>query len=187
MLNKITIEAQKRTGVGKEAVKKLRDQGFLIANLYGKAKASISLTMNYIELHKSLFTGNGKNNLYEIKLEGKSYDAISYELQLDHVSKAIIHIDFKIVKEDEKVRVRVPVKPSGTAIGTKKGGTLQQKVQVVVMNVLPSEIPQYVEPDVSGMDIGAEMRISDLPIPPSAEIIKLPPHQKVFVILGGTQ
>lgn len=187
MLKKITIEAQERAGVGKEAVKKLRDQGFLIGNLYGRNQVSIPLTMNYVEVSKSLFQGNGKNNLYEIKMAGKSYDAVPYELQLDPVSKAIIHIDFKMVKEDEKVRIRVPLKFTGTAIGTKKGGALKQLVNVIVINVLPTEIPQYIVPDVSGMDIGAEMRISDLPLPPSAEVLKAPAHQKVFVIIGGTK
>ena len=187
MLKKITIEAQERKEIGKEAVKKLRDQGFLIGNLYGKSQASIPLTMNYIEIRKSLFTGNGKNNLYEIKLGGKSYDAVPYELQLHPLTKEVVHIDFKMVKEDEKVKVRVPVKPIGTAVGTKKGGALKQLVNVIVLSVLPGEIPHYIEPDVSSMDIGAEMRISELPLPASAEVLKLPMNQKVFLIQGGTK
>lgn len=186
-MEKIKINVQERKETGKEKVKKLRNQGQLIANLYIKGEESISLLMNYNDLHKHLFMGKGKNNIFTFEIGKKSYDAIPYEIQLHPISKQLVHVDFKCVKENEKVKVKVPVHLKGVALGIKKGGSLDQKIHSVAIKVLPNEIPLHIEVDVTKLDVGAELTVKDLPLPKSAVIVGTPAHMKVLVIWAAAK
>ena len=181
----VAIEVEERSALGKEKVKKLRDQGFLIGNVYGKGEENITVMMNYHDVFKHLNTGKNRNTIFTFKMGKRTVNCIPYEIQIHPLSRDIIHVDFKVVKSDEPVKIRLPIHPSGTSIGTKKGGTLDQKVSSVNLTILPTEIPQFLEVDVTNLDISQDIQVKDIPLPPSAKIVGIPATNKVFYVKPG--
>ncbi len=185
-MDKIKISVEDRTELGKEKVKKLRAAGKLIGNLYGKDIETKSFTTNYDNLYKLLFTANGKYNIFTLDFGKESFDAIPYGIQFHPISKQILHMDFKSVKESEKVKITLPIKPKGVAIGSKKGGALEQKMYELTMKILPTDIMKEVAVDVTNLDLSAELTVKDLVLPASVEVMKVPATQKVFVVVNKT-
>ena len=114
----------------------------------------------------------------------KTIDAIPYEIHFHAISKKIMHMDFLAINEKDKIRLKLAIKPKGTALGTKKGGTLDQKQTHIKVKVLAKDILPFVEVDVTNLDLGQNLLVSDLLLPESAEIVGIEGHQRVFVILN---
>ncbi|MEK6556704.1 MAG: 50S ribosomal protein L25 [Candidatus Margulisiibacteriota bacterium] len=182
MSSDIVIEAKERVELGKEKVKKLRTKGVLIANVYGKGERNYNLTLNYHEIYQHLSSGNGKNTIFSLNVSGETLRVIAYDIQFHPISKQIVHIDFKMVKANEKVKVRLNIHPAGTALGAKKGGALDQRLQLLTVKLLPEDMMRELTVDVSNLDVGQEIAVKDLHLPKSAEVINTPQAQKVFVI-----
>ncbi len=182
----VKIEAQKRTKFGKEQVTKLRAQGLIPAEVYGKdLKQNESLLVDYKTLSQHLIKGKmTKNTIFSFDVEGKTLNVIAYEVQVHPISKKILHIDFKTVNEKEKVRIKLMVVAKGNSKGVKKGGRLQQKVDQVQVMILPQEIIPQVDVDITNLDIKEQILIKDLVLPPSVEVLKFPAAQQVFFIKG---
>jgi len=181
-MNTIKMVAQERKGFGKELTRKVRNEGQLPAVIYGRNQESISISLDYQEMYKSLFKGMGKNNLYTLTVGKKTYDVIPYELQIHPISREVRHIDFKIINETEKVRIKLSIKQTGVAIGVKKGGKLEQKMQAISLMVLPTEIPKNITVDVESLEQGQELLVKALTLPASAEVLKASMTQRVFVL-----
>ncbi|GEM_PF-2042393 len=185
-MQSIKIEVQKRTEFGKEKVNKLRGQNFIPVELYGTdLKENVSLKVDYKTVSTHLLTGaHGKNTIFSFELDGKTIHAITYEAQIHPISKKILHLDFKTVNETNKVKIKLLVKAVGNSKGVQKGGRIQQKVDQVQLMILPQEIIAQVNVDVTNLDVSEQLVISDLVLPPSAEIIKYPASQQVFFVKG---
>lgn len=182
----VKIEAQKRTEFGKEKVNILRNAGFVPIELYGKdLKENASLKIDYKTISTHLLKGiMGKNTIFSFDLDGKTINAIPYEVQVHPISKTILHIDLKTVNEKEKIKIKLLIKPKGIAKGVQKGGRLQQKVDQVQLMILPQEIIPQVDVDVTNLDIKEQILMGDLQLPPSAEILKFASTQQIFNIKG---
>ena len=185
-MKSIKIEVQKRTEFGKEKVNKLRNQGFIPVELYGTdLKENVSLKVDYKTVSQHLLTGvHGKNTVFSFEIDGTTIHAITYEAQIHPISKKILHLDFKTVSEINKVKIKLLVKAIGNSKGVQKGGRVLQKVDVVQLMILPQEIIPQVDVDITNLDIKEQLLISDLVLPPSAEIIKYPAAQQVFFVKG---
>lgn len=182
MSSDVVIEAKERVELGKEKVKKLRTKGILIANVYGKGERNYNLMLNYHDIYQHLSSGNGKNTIFSLNVSGQTLRVIAYDIQFHPISKQIVHIDFKMVKADEKVKVRLNIHPTGTAVGAKKGGTLDQRLQMLTVKLLPEDMMKELSVDVSNLDVGQEITVKDLCLPDSVEVISTAQTQKVFVI-----
>jgi len=186
-MNTIKIVAQERVGLGKELTSKVRQSGMMPAVIYGKNQESVSIAIDYNEMYKSLFKGMGRNNIYTITLDKKSFDVIPYELQFHPISREIRHIDFKIVKEDEKVRVKFPIKQTGVSIGVKKGGKLDQKLPSIMVKLFPKDICKEIVVDITNLDQGQELLVKDLNLPASAEVLKVAKTHRVIVVSAASE
>lgn len=181
-MNTIKIVAQERKGLGKELTNKVRLEGKMPAVIYGKNQESISISLDYNEMYKSLFKGMGRNNLYTITLDKKSYDVIPYDLQIHPLSREVQHIDFKMVKENEKVKIKVPIKQTGVSVGVKKGGKLDQKLPSITLKLLPNDICKEIFVDVTGLDQEQQLLVKDLKLPASAEVLKVASNAPVIIV-----
>lgn len=181
-MESIRIEAEERKEFGKEKVKQVRESGKIPVVLYGKGKDTLSLSVNAQEFRKHLTHGKGKNNIFTLTCKGKDYPAVPYEIQLHPINKDILHVDMKLVNEKEKVRVHVPIRKKGIAIGAKKGGKFDQKLEMLILKLLPNEIPREIIVDVSRLDVGQEICVKDIMLPPSAEVVKTSQNQRVFFV-----
>ncbi|MGG0658044.1 50S ribosomal protein L25/general stress protein Ctc [Rummeliibacillus pycnus] len=155
------IHAQKRE-VGKRSVMSaLRNNGFVPAIVYGYQIKSTSIAINVREFEKTL-RSEGKNALVTLDIEGNQIKAVVNNIQRDTIKDKLMHLDFLAVDMSKLIGIEVPVILKGQAIGVKGGGVLHQPNRTVKLIVKPTEIPENIEVDVSGLEIGKSLTIGDI-------------------------
>lgn len=155
----VSLSGSLREGVGKKDAKKVRKEGLVPCVLYGSEK-QIHFTVNYIQFDKLLFTP--EVSLVDIDIDGQVYRAIIQDVQYHPVSDRTLHVDFLRILENKPVKIAVPVKIKGTSPGVMKGGKLHKKMRRVMIQALENVLPDFVEVDISKLDIGMSARIEDL-------------------------
>lgn len=157
-----TLAVEMREGRGKGDARKLRAAGQIPANIYGHGIDSIAVAADAHEFD-ALTSRISGNTLVELQLEGKSRQVLIREIQRHPYKPQVLHVDFFAIRADETIRVSVPVHTIGTATGVKNsGGVLQQALNQVEIECLPNEIPEAFEIDVSALEIGDSLHVSDL-------------------------
>lgn len=160
------LEVDRRSELKKVKVKKLRSKNLIPAIVYGMGKENITISVNYPQFEKVLKGKLGKNVVLKLNVkDGKdSYDeqVISYKITQDALTRKITHVDFLRVSEDKEVEINVGIKFTGTAPGTKVGGTLIKKLDQLKISVKPNDIPEFIEVDLSNLNLGEFYRVSDL-------------------------
>lgn len=158
-----TLQVEMRDGRGKGDARKLRADGRIPANIYGHGIDSIAVAASAHEFNALTSKISVENTLVELELEGKSRQVLIREIQRHPYKSLVLHVDFFAIRADEKIKVSVPVHVTGTASGVKNsGGVLQQALHEVEIEVLPNEIPEAFEIDVSALEIGDSLHVSDL-------------------------
>ena len=158
-----TLQVEMRDGRGKGDARKLRAAGRIPGNIYGHGIDSIAVMADAHEFDALTSRISVDNTLVELDLEGKSRQVLIREIQRHPYKSQVLHVDFFAIRADEKIKVSVPVRVTGTASGVKNaGGVLQQALHEVEIEVLPGEIPEAFEIDVSALEIGDSLHISDL-------------------------
>lgn len=158
-----TLQVEMRDGRGKGDARKLRADGRIPANIYGHGIDSIAVAASAHEFNALTSKISVENTLVELQLEGKSRPVLIREIQRHPYKSLVLHVDFFAIRADEKIKVSVPVHVTGTASGVKNsGGVLQQALHEVEIEVLPNEIPEAFEIDVSALEIGDSLHVSDL-------------------------
>lgn len=183
MSETMTIEVQPRQETGKNANRRSRAAGKIPAVVYGGGKESVAIEVDRKTLVDTMKGHGGENPIFLLKLGGKERHAMIRHLQLDPVSRQVIHIDFQRVQMDQKVRVTVPVEIVGTAYGVKtEGGVLDFVSREVHLECLPADIPKHLECDVTDVHIGQHVEAKDLKIPQGVTLLDEP--DRVIVSLG---
>ncbi len=172
-MEKIELQATVRKTVGNGPARVLRRAGQTPAVLYGRTTEPILLSVNTKDLEKILQQGNfGQFILNLVIQNGKKVTkpAMIKELQTHPVSGNLIHIDFYEVDMKRRIRVMIPVVTKGKAIGIEAGGMLNIVRRELEVFCLPGDIPESIEIDISGLDIGDSIHLEDLPLGENVEI-----------------
>jgi len=178
----IELNVERRTESGKGAARRTRAGGKIPAVVYGAGKPTVSVQLERRALTDAFRAGAGENAIFLLKLAGseQSRHAMIRELFRDPVSREPLHIDFVRVLMDAKVRVKVAIEVTGIAQGVKtEGGILDYVTREVEIECLPGNIPENLPLDVTALNIGDALRISDLPTVEGVEIVDDP--EKVLV------
>ena len=173
MAKKHTLAAESRTTKGKGAARSARRAGRVPAVIYGHHREPASLTVDANALSRLLTVEHGSRALLDIAVDGKApVKALIREIQRDPVRRQdIVHIDLYEVNANEKIIVKVPVHLTGTADGVRNGGgILEHPLRELTVKVLPADIPEHFEVDVTNLVIGKSIHVSELSIP-NAEIM----------------
>jgi large subunit ribosomal protein L25 len=149
-----TLKVQERTVFTNSARRKVREQGQVPAVIYGKSTDTKSISLDSIELIKTL-RDEGRNAIIKLDLDGKSHSVMLYE---------IIHADFHVVNLKEDVVVEVPITLTGDAAGVKDGGVLQQPMYQASITAKPGDIPQSIEVDISELGVNDTLMIKDVKV-----------------------
>lgn len=157
---KLATEARDVTGKG--AARQLRLVGRIPAVLYGGKAESVSLTISPKELAAALSGEHRRNQLIELDIAGEGQLAIVQELQVDPVSRAPLHVDFKRVDVDTPVARKVPFTVTGRAAGVVSGGDLRVLYRFLPVSAPPHKMPAKIEVDVSPMQIGDSVQVKGL-------------------------
>ena len=158
-MKSITIKGSERESVGKKATKALRNAGLVPCVVYGGEKP-LHFSAPELSFRDLVYTGAAhtvKVDLGEGKLK-----AIMQDIQFHPVSDKILHIDFYQLFEDKEIAMDIPVHLVGSSIGVKNGGSLRRNRRKLRIKALPTNLPDYVEIDISMMKIGGKVYIAEL-------------------------
>lgn len=169
---KLAVEA--REGRGKGVARRLRMKGMAPGVVYGAGRESTAIAVEVAQLERLLETSHGGINTL-IDLEGSSAASgrtvIAKELQREPIRGSLLHVDFFEVNLREKIEVSVPVHLDGTAQGVVLGGVLDQQLREVELLCLPGAIPDDLRADVSHLELGDSLHVSELVLPEGVEIL----------------
>ena len=157
---KLKAETRKTTG---RKVKKLRQEGILPGNIYGKGVKSQAVKLDRLELVKA-FKDVGETGLIELEVGKGKHPVLVHNIQYDPVSEEPLHVDFHQVNLKEKTTAQVPVEFVGESPAEKRGeGTLVQYIDELEVEALPTDLPERFELDVSGLEeVEATLHIKDI-------------------------
>ncbi len=183
MSETMNIEVQPREETGKNANRRSRGRGKIPAVVYGGGKESVSIEVDRKTLVDTMKGHAGENPIFLLKLGDKERHAMIRNMQIDPLSRQVIHIDFQRVLMDQKVKVAVPVELVGTSVGVKvDGGLLDFVTREVHVECLPGDIPKHLEADVTNLHIGQHFEARELKIPDGVVLLDEP--EKVIVSVG---
>lgn len=158
----VKLAAQLREDRTKSATKEIRNSGHVPAVLYGKGKETKSISVNSIELVKTV-RDEGRNAIISLQVENEApVDVMLHEYQIDPLRDELIHADFYIVDMAEEMDVEVNLRLEGEAIGTKDGGVLQQPLHELQVRAKPADIPEEIVVDISDLGIGDSISVGDI-------------------------
>jgi large subunit ribosomal protein L25 len=168
-----SLAVEIRNGTGKGLARRMRLEGQVPAVLYGHGKASVSLAIEANALEHLLKTSHaGLNTL--IDLEGanevKGRVVLVKELQRHPVEGTLVHADFFEIDTTEQIHVSVPIRLIGSPSGVKLGGILEHTMREIDLACLPTAIPDSLEVDVSHLEIGDSVHVSDLVLTEGLEL-----------------
>ena len=180
MSNVKQLSAKRREKAGKGAARAVRREGRVPAVVYGSGEAPVSISLDFTAANRLVYAGHFLTTVFEIDVEGTKLRAIPRDYQLEPVKDTVIHIDFLRLGAGAKVRVEIPVHFSGheASPGLKRGGALNIVSHSVEMNVPAESIPEYLNADLTGLDINDSIHISALKLPEGAK----PTNDRDFTI-----
>jgi large subunit ribosomal protein L25 len=186
MSETMSIEVQPREETGKNANRRSRAAGKIPAVVYGGGKESVAIEVDRKTLVDTMKGHGGENPIFLLKLGDKERHAMIRNLQLDPVSRQVIHIDFQRVQMDQKVRVAVPIELVGTAYGVKtEGGMIDFVTREVHVECLPGDIPKHLECDVTNLHVGQHVEAKDLTLPSGVTLLDDP--DRVIISLSHSR
>lgn len=166
----LNIEIRSKTGKG--ISRQLRRKGLIPGVVYGKGMESVAVSLNPKELVVALAAA-GNNTLLALK-GGGSLDgsmAILTDAFVDPLKGTLGHVDLHRINLAEKVRVEVKLHLSGTAIGVKEGGLLDFTAHSIEVECLPSDIPEFIDVDISNLAIGQSLHVGELQVPAGLKVL----------------
>jgi large subunit ribosomal protein L25 len=165
MAQHVQLSAERRSTKGKGASREMRRGGKVPAVIYGRGREPTELAVDAVALGRLLEKIVPESTIVELTVDGKPVKTLIREVQRHPVRPGIVHVDFYEIRAGQKIRVAVPIHCVGIPEGVRnQGGTLDQVIRNVEIEVLPDDIPERVELDVTALTIGKSLHISDLSI-----------------------
>lgn len=159
----VKLQATKRDDLTKSATKEIRNNGRVPAVVYGQEKEPKSISVNSIELVKTV-RDEGRNAIISLDVENdNAVDVMLHEYQMDPLKDDVLHADFYIVNMAEEMDVEVGLSLEGEAQGSKDGGVLQQPLFALQVRAKPRDIPEEISVNIESLEVGDSITIADLP------------------------
>lgn len=174
MQKRQALNAEKRTILGK-AVKKLRREGKLPANVYGKGLESTAIQVD-TKAFEAVYKEAGETGLVDLTVDGETKPVLIKNLQMQYPLRIPLHVDFYQVNLSEKVKTMVPIEIIGEAKAvTEKIGTLIQPISEIEVEALPTDLPENVEVNIEPLAaIDEQFTVADLKLPDTVEVLTDP-------------
>lgn len=173
----IKIKASSRA-TGKTASKAVRNSKSVPCVLYGHDSETVHFQVPDLTLRKLVYTS--EVHRLSVDVDGELYDCILKDVDFHPIKDSPIHADFQLLKAGEKIELSVPIKFVGKSKGQTDGGDLQLLQHEIIVSVLPENIPDSLEVNITELEIGDTLHMSDLAFP-DVEIVS-PPQQSVVAV-----
>jgi large subunit ribosomal protein L25 len=159
-MKSITIKGSERESVGKVATKALRNAGAIPCVLYG-GDQPVHFSAEEKAFKNLVYTPNAHTVVIDLG-NGKSFNAILQDIQVHPVTDRILHIDFFQLFDNKEITMEVPVKIVGTSKGVLAGGVLRLNTRKLKVKALPSNLPDFVEADITPLEMGNKLYVTKL-------------------------
>ncbi len=165
------LKAQARPRVGKGAARALRREGLIPAVIYGDKKAPEPIAISQNEARKAIFAGGFLSHVITVDVGGTKHRVIPKDYQLDPVKDFPLHVDFLRVSATSRLNVQVAVHFENEELspGLKRGGTLNVVHHTIELSCQPDAIPESITIDLTGLDIGDAVHMSNITLPAGTE------------------
>jgi len=186
MADRIKLELENRTVIGKK-VNRLRREGILPATVYGKGVGPFSVQLNARSFNDA-YRHSGRTALIDLTIPGqKAQSAFVHALQRHPVTRSILHVDFLAVDLLIEVNVEVPIHITGeTPLITRGDATLNQVLTTLNVRALPTDLPPFIEVDISVLDsMDKSIHVRDITLPSKGEIVT--PEDELIVSLSQSR
>jgi large subunit ribosomal protein L25 len=171
---RVKLLVQNRAVLGSAESRRLRPQGQIPGILYGRERP-VAITVPERSLRAALTTSGGLNAVLDVVVDGgKAHSSVLKEYQQHPVKGNIMHVDLQEVRLDQPIHATVPLHLVGEAEGAKEGGVVSQVTNELNVEALPMEVPEHLEADVSGLQIGDSLRLSSLRAPAGVTLLDDP-------------
>lgn len=164
----LKLQVNGRQAHGSREASRLRRQGKLPAVVYGHGEEPKAVAISVDDLERAL---EERSPILELDIDGRSTTVLLKEIQYDHLGLAPIHVDFMRVDVNERVTVSVSLEFKGTAAGTLEGGIFEGTLVDIEVECLAGSIPESIRVNVSDLQIGQSLHVSDLVLPEGVEAI----------------
>lgn len=174
MLKDLKVEGEARELIGRKISRKLARQGKIPGILYGGTDAPIMFQIDPRRINAVLHSESGSNTLFHFSLSGREEKAVTMikAVQNDPLTGRLVHADLLRISMDKPIEVRVPIHLVGSPRGVKQqGGILDFVLREIMVSCLPGDIPERFDADVSELDLGSAVKVSDLKIPAKVKIL----------------
>lgn len=174
-LKKFEFVAEARETVGRGASRRLRHAEKVPAVVYGAGKDPVSLILDHNMTLRTLEHEAVYSHILTLKIGAESERVILKDLQRHPYKPRILHVDFQRVRSDVKLQMHVPIHFTGdeNPPGVKEGGTIAHLMSDVEVSCLPDDLPEFLELDLSNMELNQILHLSDIPLPKGVEIVSL--------------
>lgn len=171
MSNSYELKAELRNRVGKGSARELRRNGMVPAVIYGDKQAPLSIALNYKDVYYKIHGGGFKTTIATIVVDGKKIQVLPKDYQLDPVRDFPIHVDLLRVSKNTQVTVQIPVRflNEEKSAGIKRGGVLNIVRHEIEAIVAANSIPDAIEVDLEGTEIGDTIHVSSVKLPEGVE------------------
>jgi large subunit ribosomal protein L25 len=161
------LKATARPSIGKGAARAERRAGRVPGVIYGNNQPPMPISVDDRDLRQRILAGRFLTTIYDIELEGKKHRVIPRDFHLDPVKDFPLHVDFMRLGEGATIRISVPlhVERADASPGVKRGGTVNIVTHAIELECSVDNIPQFIEADVSGLEIGYSLHLTDIKLP----------------------
>jgi large subunit ribosomal protein L25 len=162
----VALSASLREERGSKSSRRLRRAGQIPAVLYGHGSDPLPITVDARALRQAYASQSGGGVLFGMSVDGKEHLVITREIQRHPVRRTINHIDFQIVSRDEIIPGDISIQLVGEALGvTRNEGNVEHSLQSIRVHAKPADMPAAIEVDITDLEIGQAIRVSDLALP----------------------
>jgi large subunit ribosomal protein L25 len=184
-MSEVTLKAAPGREPGSRAAGRLRVVGQIPAVVYGHTISPVPVSVDWRELRAALTTEAGANALINLEVGTDTHLAVVRDMQRHPIRHDVLHIDFQVVSRDEIIAMDVPVTLTGEneTIEKTDGATIEQQMHSITIKSTPGNIPNEISVDISGLEVGAAIRVSDLSLPAGVETDIDPDETVVSVMI----
>jgi large subunit ribosomal protein L25 len=178
------LKATARPKAGKGAARAERRAGRVPAVIYGDNQPPLTISLDDKALRQSIFAGHFLTTLFNIDLDGKKHRVIPRDYSLDPVKDFPLHVDFLRLGQGATIRVSVPLHVTGAEVspGVKRGGTVNIVNHAVELEADVEHIPQFIEVDVSKLEINNSVHLSEVELPKGVKAVSRDDQTLVTVV-----
>jgi large subunit ribosomal protein L25 len=189
MSDSFDVNAQPRSDTGKGASRRLRREGLVPAVVYGGHQEPQMVSLRHNELLHHLEQESFYSHILNLKVGDSSSRVVLKDLQRHPAKPFILHADFQRVSADEKIRMVVPLhfENEEAAKGVKMGGAVSHNLTEIEISCLPKDLPEFIAIDMSPLEIGDIVHLSEVPLPAGVELAHAPDPDLPVVIIHGAR